>query len=262
MASTSLWNTTASVVLDDASLIRVLESLVKHATSSSTLVVCSSKDDFMHFLYNAIVTDNKLSKQHGTADQPIDIEMNDPDFDEDEADRSRLAEHPLLQPTLYMLFAASKLKVAFCPSTPHTLAYLASLPLKRDSSSTSNVDSPGPPLLAVLNPITQHDGTRSYSAQGLTRFFAAAVSTAHDLGARLIIAECRVPQTPRALYVGDLFAEAEDATNRQATPSPWDEQIPITNVKAKGAASREIGWQGRTVSIREVAGKWCEFVES
>ncbi|KAG8628364.1 hypothetical protein KVT40_004237 [Elsinoe batatas] len=262
MASTSRWETAAPIVLDDTSLIRVLENLVNHATSSSTLVVCSSKDDFMHFLYSAIVADNKLSKQHGTADQPIDIDMNDSNFDDDEADRSRLVEHPLLQPTLYMLFAANKLKVAFCPSTPHTLAYLASLSLKPSASSASNTDPSGPTLLAVLNPIMQHDGTRSYSAQGLTKFFAAAVSTAHDIGAKLIIAECRVPQAPRALYDGDLFAEPEDATNQPATPSPWDEQIPITNVKPKGAASKEIGWQGRTVSSRDIVGKWCEFVQA
>ncbi|KAF4554811.1 Hypothetical protein D9617_3g018790 [Elsinoe fawcettii] len=261
MATSIAWSVGCPVVLRNASLTRVLDDLISHTGACTTLVICCSRDDFTHLLLDAIVEDSKQTAQHGTSDDPIDIEMSDTDHDGDEgAIRRQIAEHTLLQPTLYMLTSAANLKVAFCPTTPHTLAYLASLCLKHEPSNRKPPTPGQRPLLAILNPISQHEGTRSYSAQGLTKFFSAAVSTADDTGAKLVVAECRTGQGAEPLFQDDLFAETTQPAEGSTSPSPWDEQVAITNVKAKGAASRDFSWQNRTVSIREVAEKWCDFV--
>ncbi|PNS18766.1 hypothetical protein CAC42_5305 [Sphaceloma murrayae] len=253
----------APVVLDAHSLIEVLETVVRGhlASPTSIVVVCSSKEDFVDSLQRDVLEDTKQAM--GSSTNPIDVEMANAGETRSGDHLRRAADHHLLQPTIHMLASATDLKMAFCPSTAHTLAYLANLSAhafdKSQERSGSGLGMGSSPLssLFILNPVAQHEGTRSYSAQGLTRFFSTAVSTANAIRSKLIIAECRdIPVRPIE-DEGDLWAVV-DAENA-ATRSPWDEQVAITNVKVKGAATRDPTWQGRTVSLRAVAEKWCTF---
>ncbi|TKX21939.1 hypothetical protein C1H76_5832 [Elsinoe australis] len=260
MADRTIWSNRQPIVLETTSLTTVLDALINNHSAPSTLIICSTKDDFISALSDAVALDSLPSQRRGTSTNPIDIDMTDADDStNEEARHQKVAEHPLLQPTLHMLTSTSDLKLTFCPSTPHTLAYLSLLSVK--AADTTRATATPVPILAILNPIAQHEGTRSWSAQGLSKFFAAAASTAHDIGAKLVVAECRGGTRPVPLDEDDLWAQV-DAENglRQEEPSSWDEEVAITRVKAKGVAKRDLGWQGRMVKLRTVAEKWCRFV--
>lgn len=46
----------------------------------------------------------------------------------------------------------------------------------------------------------------------------------------------------------------------QRTDSPWDEHLSMLNVTTKTFGVGERGWVGRTVTVRQVAARWCRFV--
>lgn len=60
-------------------------------------------------------------------------------------------------------------------------------------------------------------------------------------------------------YAAPTAAEESDVQRVQRS-SPWDEQLSILNVTTKTFGVGDRGWVGRTVSIRQVAERWCEFV--
>lgn len=260
MADRTIWSNREPIVLETTSLTTVLDALINNHSAPSTLIICSTKDDFMAALSDAVALDSLPSQRRGTSTDPIDIDMTDADDStNEEARRQKVAEHPLLQPTLHMLTSTSDLKLTFCPSTPHTLAYLSVLSVK--AADTSKATATPVPFLAIINPLSQHEGTRSYSAQGLTKFFATAVSTAHDMGAKLVVAECKAATRPVPPDEDDLWAQVDvESGMRREESSVWDEEVAITNVKAKGVAKRDLGWRGRMVKLRTVAEKWCRFV--
>ncbi|PSK59408.1 hypothetical protein B9Z65_3732 [Elsinoe australis] len=260
MADRTIWSNWEPIVLETTSLTTVLDALINNHSAPSTLIVCSTKDEFISALSDAVALDSLPSQRRGTSANPIDIDMTDADDSTNEdARRQKVAEHPLLQPTLHMLTSISDLKLAFCPSTPHTLAYLSLLSVK--AADTTRATAISVPILAILNPIAQHEGTHSWSAQGLSKFLAAAVSTAHALGAKLVVAECKAGIRPVLPDEDDLWAQVDAEKGlRREEPSLWDEEVAITNVKAKGAANRDLGWKGRMVKLRTVAEKWCRFV--
>lgn len=45
----------------------------------------------------------------------------------------------------------------------------------------------------------------------------------------------------------------------QRSDDPWDQQLSMLNVTTKTFGVGERGWVGRTVSVRQVAERWCEF---
>ncbi|CAD0088995.1 unnamed protein product [Aureobasidium vineae] len=54
--------------------------------------------------------------------------------------------------------------------------------------------------------------------------------------------------------------EEEDMLDgdRLATNS-WDQDVSMLNITTKTFGTGERGWVGRTVRIRQVANRWCEF---
>ncbi|KAF1348069.1 hypothetical protein BDV97DRAFT_298736 [Delphinella strobiligena] len=137
-----------------------------------------------------------------------------------------------------LLATSSTIKLSFCPDLTHLLAYLSLLiHRKPDASSPDDLSESasrgghGRPILAILNPIRLHKPTSSFSAQGFNRTFASAVETAHHRGQQLLL-------------------QSED---------PWAQQLSMLNVTTKTFGVGERGWVGRTVSVRQVAERWCEF---
>lgn len=57
----------------------------------------------------------------------------------------------------------------------------------------------------------------------------------------------------------DTDESRQDGDERDES-SPWDEQLSMLNVTTKTFGIGERGWVGRTVSVRQVAGRWCDFV--
>jgi hypothetical protein len=245
-------------VLTDLSLPDLMQHLLDNDSPSSVLVVCASKDVFVDQLHATCLDSGVDNTNDEQTINMIEPESNEP---------SKPELHPLLnQPTLHQLATSRKIKLVFCPELVHLRAYLSTLAIPTAISTTEKNSSN--PLLAILNPITQHRATSSFSAQGLNRTFALAVEAAYATRSQLLMVECPSLGQPRdnAELLGDAGYDFEFETDTAAVqpqpPSaanPWDEEVSILNVTTKSFGAGGRGWVGRTVTVRRVAERWFVF---
>ncbi|KAL5117911.1 hypothetical protein ACEQ8H_004230 [Pleosporales sp. CAS-2024a] len=175
-----------------------------------TLIVCASRDAFLQQLAQSL-----QHEQHAT------------DTDTHAEDVAR--------PSLHNLLRCRHVQLAFCASVQALLAHLTVYGHGQASAST----------LVLVNPLALHASTPSFSAQGLSRSFAAATETARRTGAALHVVECPGPAA--------------------MTEDPWEQQLSILNGSARrfGAGSGgERAWAGRTVTAKTIAARWFRFQEA
>ena len=236
-------------VIESVTLPSIIHYILENHRPCSMLVVCCSRKDFVDNVRDTVVKD---SHDPNTANESVEssAEMKD-----DSAF--------WLRPTLRTLAASRTLELAFCPQLPVLRAFLATYP--QYGTTDTRLDSVKSPsnhesrILAILNPVEVHRQTTAFSTQGLNRTFAAAVEAADRSASRLIMAEI-----PFVLSQGstDEVMPPLDATATGISESDknvWDEEISILNTTTKSFGAGERGWVGRTVAIRRVAGRWCEF---
>jgi hypothetical protein len=236
------------VALQPVTLLALVRCIMEHHDQPSTLVVCSSRDEFLQDMLSSV---------------------QDASEDEDQ--------YHLSQPILHLLRASSRMNVAFCPSLQTLHAWLSWHSHSSSKGSKSNgkrssssLDGYTDSSLIVVNPIALHRSTSSFSAQGLSRTFAGLIDLSICSRQRLIIAEC-VPtiqnpdQRPQSSSTADsdegertIAANTSD-NDVDTTPNPWDQDISILNVTTKSFGVGERGWVGRTVKIGQVIQRWCEF---
>lgn len=218
-----------------------LSALINHvlssqaASSPTTLVICSDRRAFLEDLAHAL-------KQQQGASQNNSLSQ-------------------LLAPTLHNLSITRHVKLAFCPSVQALLAYLTAYD---QPGYVHTHESDGQERLVLVNLLALHKPTSSFSAQGLSRTFAAAVDTALRTGVTLHLVECEGSQRD---YEGDLAHDAamhdgEDASRVAAGPQdPWDQDVSILNLSARrfGSTSGERSWAGRTVKAKRIAARWFRF---
>ncbi|QIW98948.1 hypothetical protein AMS68_004466 [Peltaster fructicola] len=135
------------------------------------------------------------------------------------------------------------MRVAFVTNLVQLRALLASLTVpvsQTGQEQQSTGEQPSRTLIAVLDPISLHRPTSSFSAQGLNRTFALAIDAADVLSATLILCE-----TSPAMQTSDALdaAPTTDDTVEQAAPSnPWDEDIGIVDIRTKTFGPGSRGW--------------------
>lgn len=190
----------------------------------STLIVSSSKADFLGTFQSANATDDGDVQDVREHEQPA-------------ADESAAAQVQQFAPTLRLLSTSRTLKLVFCSDITQLRAYLACLATDNssDSRNEQTVDSPlrkqnAVPILAILNPIDIHRSTSSFSAQGLNRTIAVAVEAAYRTESKLVLAE--------------------------TTLGAWSEELSILNVTNRRLGELALG---RTVTAKAVAKRWCSF---
>jgi hypothetical protein len=167
-----------------------------------------------------------------------------------------------------MLGAASSLRVVFCTSISTLRAFLSS-PLIQHTPTTPSTNnlSAHPPTLAIVSILALHRNTSSWSAQGISQTLASAVDAAHRRKQRLLLYESRTqsPQSPTPPPVDDHHTQPDMDTDEQELDSRarradvWDEEVSMLNVSTRTFAAGEQGWVGRTVRLRDVAGRWFSF---
>lgn len=205
-----------------------------------------------------------------------DTSMEDnPDIDE--IDATTKARHTLNTRTLRQIAAASAINVAFCASVPALHAFLSTFPRApapiQHQQSTPAKSQPSSFLL--VNPIALHKDTASFSAQGLSRAFAAAVEAALRTNRRLALIECarrrptrRVPSREEDdMYMHDedrgepqgrRDAAAQDGESEAPEEDPWEQEVPILNATTRTFGGGSLNAVlGRTVRVRAVAERWC-----
>lgn len=196
-----------AVVLEDCSLRDFIHHLLDRHAHPTSLIICSSREAFLRELLDSLVVPKvdetiAMNNEDGNTNSTT-TQNNDINSVRSKQGRLPTEHHNLLKPTLDLLSTTKDINVAFCPDLPHLHAYLS---LLCSRSHTDTQDKPSvpftqpskgqsrAPILAILNPITLHKPTTAFSAQGLNKFFAAAVDTANHLGLSLLVADCTPDQ--------------------------------------------------------------------
>lgn len=257
------------IVLENGSLPQFVKYVINSHSSPSLLIICSSRDAFIQRLLHALTL--KPRPQIPNADAERESTTDDNQLPQESA-----AE--LLSPTLHLLATTRTLKVIFCDSLQVLLAYLS------PHGHTRTADGQSPPtaakeitfpMLAILNPLSIHRNTSSWSAQGLGKMFASAVEAASRAGQKLVMFEDggggeHAMSGEESDHRKPTFAHEDAAMDIEvhahvehsiAHTSAWKEQVAILNVTTKSFGVREKGWVGRTVRVRKVAERWCRFVD-
>ncbi|KAF2217271.1 hypothetical protein CERZMDRAFT_93320 [Cercospora zeae-maydis SCOH1-5] len=208
------------VVLEIRNVQEFVQHVLKAHAPPSTLIVCSSKEDFLIAFKEPPATTSR--SMDGLDDW-------------------------MQTPTLRLLSTSRTLKVAFCTDITHLRAYLAAYGMnvakRAGETDTALRRKDAQPILAIMNPLELHRPTSAFSAQGLNRTFANAVEAAHSTNSKLILAE---PQS-QPEDIGGSHAQIQQ-------PSSWDEELPILNMTTKRLGDLSVG---RTVKARTVAQRWC-----
>ncbi|OKP10518.1 hypothetical protein PENSUB_3821 [Penicillium subrubescens] len=160
------------------------------------------------------------------------------------ADPNASPGHDLLTKTIGLLANSSKIQLAFCPSLESLRAYLAVL--RPDNAIIHGAETEirrSSPMLVILDMVALHVTTTEFSAQGLSRTFAASVESASRAKMDLMLCEC---------------TNAVDSSSADWGGKLWDTQVPLLNgsVRIRG---EEGNWGGRGVSIKQVAQRWFQF---
>jgi hypothetical protein len=130
------------------------------------------------------------------------------------------------------------------------------------TSQLGDTDAGG--RLVLVNPLALHAPTSSFSAQGLSRTFAAAAETALRTGVQLHIVECEgrhVQAEEHDEEDADMENAREEIQPHVQTQDPWEQEVSILNVSATrfGSGTNERAWAGRTVKVKRIAGRWFRF---
>lgn len=119
----------------------------------------------------------------------------------------------------------------------------------------------------LVNPLSLHAPTPSFSAQGLSRSFAAAVETALRVGTKLQMVECLGGWKETRLNDEDeevdaLMRSGDGGSQAEAEEEdPWEQDVSILNVSAKkfGHGGSDRAWAGRTIKVKRIASRWFGF---
>jgi hypothetical protein len=221
------------IVLEPCKTHHVLEYCLRHSTSTKHLIICSTRDAFLQSLLYEVAQESR-NGQNDALD--------------------------LLTPTLSNLYNSRNVQITFCADLTNLRAYLTTLghinQPGRVEPESKNTHDQTCPLLMMINPIRIHEHTLSYSAQGFNRTFASIVNVAHSLGHQLIMVECIDPEDEYETGV----QEDEDMLDGDGRiTNAWDQDLSMLNITTKTFGAGERAWVGRTVRIRQVAGRWFEF---
>ena len=207
--------------------------------ASTTLVICASRDTFIQNLSQSIQED-QINGQSGALQN-------------------------LVTPTLHNLLTTRRVKLAFCTSVQALLAYLTAY---GRAGIECNGEAGGRERLVLVNPLELHAPTPSFSAQGLSRTFAAATDTALRTGAILHVVECPTNRRDTRDHDNEPMDEMDESgvehadTNEHKTDEdPWEQEVSILNVSARrfGSGSADRAWAGRTVKTKRIAARWFRF---
>ncbi|KAI7378795.1 hypothetical protein KC336_g19302 [Hortaea werneckii] len=244
------------LVLEDASLTEFVRYILDRHETLSTLVVCGTKDDFLAAFRDTAEREARTGEPQATRSESPGVTHS-----HFATQRPASLQDAWTAPTLRMLATSRTVKVVFYPDMTHLRAYLATHAVRLyGNQTTTEVDSKR--ILALLNPLAIHRPTSAFSAQGLTRTFSGAVEAAYVSGSHLIIAECdnHASKHQRDLDTSvDTMEPAVRGAVQQLAMSVWDEEVSILNITTKSFGAGERGWVGRTVRVRDIAGRWCRF---
>ena len=209
----------------------LLEHLVDRHSGHTSLVICSTRNDFLDQVTPTILTP-----------QPQEIPASQDSLGDDDPTSSPLP-HRLLIPTLQLLARSRAVQLVYCPSIDTLRAYLSSYAAPAVARESTSLTSSPNRQLAILDLVLLHHATSEFSVQGLMRTFAAAVEAANRNSLNLMLCECK---------------DIHDPTNPNRGSRLWDTDLPLLSGSVR-LGSAGSSFAGRMVSVRRVAGRWFSF---
>lgn len=263
-----------AICYTEATLASFLLYILYHHEPGTLLIVCSERRTFVQKLLKSIEKHQEETQQHSNSMNNQD-EGGDSNADTPETSPIHPPPHPLLTRTLQVLAASQTVKLAFCSSVQVLRAYLTSMARPMSSGgerkATSSVHSP---TLALINPVSLHRETASYSAQKISEMLAATVEASLQIGVRLVVVETSDQQVashppdnagevavadPESRGEGEMVAEGQWEP-AAADHDPYKEDVPILSASTKlFGMSGERTIMNRTVKIEDVVRRWCRF---
>lgn len=244
MSWLTLMSSPQSYVLEGYSLLQFVQHVIDNHTTASWCIVCSSKEEFLARLDQSL-------KQPATS-PTSHRDVNDLDFAAAYLQRSlgsRL--------TMRLLASCNTLRIAFVSDMHHLRAFLSSL--STSAIVENNTHMPARSVIAILDPISIHKSTTSYSAQGFNRTFALAIDAADVHGSSLVLCET-LPHHNHSDDSHEAHSHGEgDQIPTRVRSSPWDDDVGIIDVRTKTFGPGSRGWAGRTIKIRQVVERWMTF---
>jgi len=236
------------VVLPSALPSDLLSYVVSHCAHPTTIIICSSRLDFLHGLVGDVKQrlETVGQRQQGHADEA----QQDTQFHQTDTDPA--ASSRLLHAPLYQVAVARHIRMVFIPTVSHLRAVLSvfspeesKIPAPPGESPATSLypagqrPPPKPPLLLVYGFLQLHRGTSEWSAQGLSSSAAGLVEAADRVAFQAVIIEAK-------------DRDAED---------DFTDAIPVLSASARRMATdaEESRWTSRTVQVRRVLRRWFEF---
>lgn len=205
-----------------------LQHIITQDAPTTILLICSAKEQFLEQLLLASSSGSEEHNQHN---------------------------HILTKNTIGVLSKSSSIKLVYCPTLEHLRAYLSVIRSPEDGVElqrellTTTAEEKGrqtkqpPPLMAILNPLALHVPTSEFSAQGLSRTFAAVVEVADREGMDLVLCECR---------------DVGDSTGSGRGEVSWHVQVPLLNSSVR-VGEESTSYRGGGVPVKRVVQRWFLF---
>lgn len=221
-----------------------LSYVLDHHAHPTTLIICSSRSDFLSSLIDDI-------RGHDLPSTPSSGEQGDNPNLEQQAMRSDddHVKHRLLCSPIYQVAVSRHIRTIYTPTATHLRAYLSVF-----STGNSKVVAPPArfagqkksPHLLLYGFLDLHRDTSEWSAQGLGNSAAALVDLGHRLSWDITVVE------PRKEGYGTRLEQV------------LKETVPILSSGGRrfGLDSEDGGWSGRTVEVGRVLMRWFRFQRS
>ena len=233
--------------LSPATPPELLSYIVEHCVYPTTLVVCSSRSEFLSGLVNDIKPDKEPGLLGGEEEgNGPSSEMETKHKDERSDDKLEMNSR-LLQAPLYQVARAKHLRMVFVPNVSHLRAFLSVFaiedskigPPPPQAGLGSRLQQPSP-LLLVYGFLSLHQDTSEWSAQGLGASAAELVEAARRTKLRATMVELR-------------GALAE-------TASSMADSVPVLGSTLRSTTDvEESGRTGRRVQVKLILGRWFTF---
>lgn len=235
--------TSIPVVLSPALPSELLTHILNFHVYPTTLIICSTKSDFMQSLTRDMQHQDKSSQNDEASTQ-----QQHPDGPNTQEKLDTRIPPTFLSSPLYQVAISRHIRTAYIPTVTHLRAYLSVM-----SADDSGVTPPPSsfaatvhkaPHLIIYGAIDLHRDTSEWSAQGLSNTAATLVETGHRMGWQVVMIEPRKPEHGMASYQELL-----------------EDTLPMLSGGARrmGLDSDEGGWVGRTVVVGKVLSRWFRF---
>jgi len=242
------------VFLSAALPTELLWHIVHCCTFPSTLIVCSSRVEFLSAAARQIRHGGHPPQLEGGAEYEEASEGGQETTGPEEGQSPRISSTAdiratqLLAAPLYQVAVARHIRVVFIPTVSHLRAYLSVFSVADSkvapppSPAHGIGTSPKVPLLLIYGLLDMHRSTSEWSVQGISNTTAVFVETARRVGFQAVAVE------PRA----HADTQMEEALA---------ERMPILSGTARRAGPDLEGsrWTGRTVDVRCVLKRWFRF---